>query len=77
METNFNKLFKDDDEIYFFGEYITYNQEVEELKPTYTVDQLLDQYNDNISLYKQFGDDEYLITANEIMLQLKTKQYTN
>ena len=50
-------------------------EDVLELKPIFTVDQLLDQYNDNMSLHKQFGDEEYLLTANEVMVQLKTKQY--
>ncbi|MGN7329758.1 hypothetical protein [Bacillus altitudinis] len=36
-------------------------------------DELLDQYNDYMALYNEFGDKSYLIKANTIMNELKSK----
>ena len=49
----------------------------EELKPFYTVDQLLDELYDYMELQKVFGDEEYVIKADEVVLMLKTMQYKN
>ena len=66
METNYNGLLNEEGEIWVAGAYV---------KAEYTSDELLDQYNDNMNLYKQFKDEEYLEKANRIMQQLKAKQY--
>ena len=49
----------------------------DELKPFYTVDQLLDELYDYMELQKVFGDEEYVIKADEVILMLKTMQYKN
>ena len=49
----------------------------DELKPFYTVDQLLDELYDYMELQKAFGDEEYVIKADEVVLMLKTMQYKN
>ena len=49
----------------------------DELKPFYTVDQLLDELYDYMELQKVFGDKEYTIKADEVVLMLKTMQYKN
>ena len=66
METNYNGLLNEEGEIWVAGSYV---------KAEYTVDELLDQYNNATYLYEQFRDEEYLEMANRIMQQLKAKEY--
>ena len=66
METNYGGLINEEGEIWVAGSYV---------KVEYTSDELLDQYNNAIYLYEQFGDEEYLETSKRIMQQLKAKQY--
>jgi len=38
-----------------------------------TIDELLDKYNDYMTLYNMFGDQSYLNAAEKIMMELRGK----
>lgn len=64
-----NKLYGK--EVILPGKEFKIDVNVKVKEPAPTVDQLLDQYNDYMTLHKMFGDKEYLNVAKEIMNQLR------
>ncbi|MFO1442863.1 hypothetical protein KDN24_06495 [Bacillus sp. Bva_UNVM-123] len=46
-------------------------KEFQEEKEHHSIDMLLDQYNDYMTLYNMFADEEYKVMAEEVLNELK------